>query len=320
MVAFPVILFTTPFSEKTLRLTLKCLVYSTLLATILTFRQGFAILANLKYLRLNTEEFTLMHRVYLGLLLNFCLLSIWEKALTNRKVLARVFMAILFTAILAFEWIIAAKMPLLAVFVSGLLTLNIYWLQTGKKWFMLLFALFLVGLFLAVCFTYPDARVFVYRLIHFTPQLNNPADYDWRNSMDVRRQIWLFFTDAIKTNRAWFAGVGIGDSEQTMRALYCQGQNYWCENMFNAHNQYLNEVLRTGIPGLFLLLAMLLLPLKKAIVARNYLAVAFTILVLLSLLTENLFDRVLGLLFCTLVNTILTQWIVNNRNKAIKIL
>ena len=85
IIAFPLIIFTTVYSEKNTQNTLRTLLISSTLAMLFTFRNGFGMLNDLMNLRLHTEDFTLMHRVYISLLLNFVILGLAEYLLANRK-------------------------------------------------------------------------------------------------------------------------------------------------------------------------------------------------------------------------------------------
>ncbi|MFN8343194.1 MAG: hypothetical protein U0V64_16150, partial [Cyclobacteriaceae bacterium] len=60
----------------------------------------------------------------------------------------------------------------------------------------------------------------------------------------------------------WITGVGTGDENLVLNRCYVvSGVPQMAEGNFNAHSEYLSELLRHGLPGLALLLSALILPL-----------------------------------------------------------
>ena len=68
----------------------------------------------------------------------------------------------------------------------------------------------------------------------------------------------------------------------------------------NFHNQYLQVFAELGLFGIFLLLLMLGLSLKTAIKNKDFVAIAFTILMISLFLTESFLWRQRGVLFFTI--------------------
>lgn len=70
---------------------------------------------------------------------------------------------------------------------------------------------------------------------------------------------------------------------------------------YNAHNQYLTTLFRTGLVGFLMLLLMLFYCLKQGIMTSNKELVYFTLLMSFAMFTESVFERVFGIAFFCLV-------------------
>ena len=103
----------------------------------------------------------------------------------------------------------------------------------------------------------------------------------WRNALQV-----------IKENP--ILGVGIGDTDTELEKQY-QKNNLDFE--YGTHNQYIYAQLSMGIVGLFLLLAMLLVPFYYGIKNRYFPLIGFSVAVMINLLFENMLTRNAGLMF-----------------------
>lgn len=111
---------------------------------------------------------------------------------------------------------------------------------------------------------------------------------------NVRLNIWAA---ALQTPDDYIDhGLGAGQSAQYMIKKYKElDMNYYVNMQYNAHNQYLEEVIEIGIPGLLLfLLAWLSIP----ICARKdgvYTALLVTTIYMMNMLTDCMFGRFCGI-------------------------
>ncbi len=121
------------------------------------------------------------------------------------------------------------------------------------------------------------------------------------NSTNVRFGIYNCAIELIQSN--WLTGVGIGDTQDELNRCYEQyDTDIYKELNFNTHNTFFNFSVTAGILGLIALLALYIKSFKSY---RNWgLAVSFLALVIFSSLTENVFDRQLGIVFFCLFNSI----------------
>lgn len=90
-------------------------------------------------------------------------------------------------------------------------------------------------------------------------------------------------------------GTGLGDGQKVLNQYYIQSNYEW--SGFNCHNIYLDSFLTLGIPGIFLLLAMLFLPLVDAVEQHNPQLMILLLVIIFVGLFESIFSRQLGLMF-----------------------
>jgi len=82
----------------------------------------------------------------------------------------------------------------------------------------------------------------------------------WRGKA-LRVAIWKCSADVLKKH--WLTGVGTGDVQDSLQKTYENRKFYFASmyNRYNAHNEYLQILLATGLPGLLILLSCILYPL-----------------------------------------------------------
>ena len=117
-----------------------------------------------------------------------------------------------------------------------------------------------------------------------------------RNYSDDRYAITHAAVSVIEENMPF--GVGAGDRIDVLTQRYdALGATklYW--RHYNPHNQFLDTLLATGIPGLLILLTVFVSPAIGCLRSRNYLFLTFLLIVVLSALFESIFERQMGITF-----------------------
>lgn len=95
----------------------------------------------------------------------------------------------------------------------------------------------------------------------------------------------------------WF-GVGIGDSQvELMDSYEKMGFKHGVDRTYNSHNQYLTEMLKTGIVGLILFLAVLTQQWKEALKRKDVMQFIFIMTICVFFLTESVLERQMGVAF-----------------------
>ena len=115
-------------------------------------------------------------------------------------------------------------------------------------------------------------------------------------------------------------GYGAGDYHSVQVANYgAEGFEFGESAGFNAHNQYMESLLSTGIPGLLALLFFLLSPLCVALRSRRIFLVALlTAIVMFNLLFESMLERQMGLLFIGLLFPLIVLIMSVEENKFVQ--
>lgn len=148
--------------------------------------------------------------------------------------------------------------------------------------------------FAAMIWILPYTKTKVLKMNDLHYEMNYP-DSVW-NTVTIRLAKWKCASAVIEEHP--LLGVGIGDEYEALMKSYTQHNfSEGLRNVYNEHNQFLASLVATGLPGFSVLIAMLLLPLWKALKHYDYLLLAFLVLMLFSFMTENFLYIQKGVLF-----------------------
>lgn len=137
-------------------------------------------------------------------------------------------------------------------------------------------------------------------LLHFHPRMQEFELSDIKEMRelssyhDVRLNIW---GAALQHPEEYLAhGLGAGQSSNYLSEKYqAAGFDYYVYMHYHSHNQYLEELMEIGLPGLLLfLLAWLSIPICAQKEGR-FTAILFTILFMLNMCTDCMFGRFCGI-------------------------
>jgi len=137
------------------------------------------------------------------------------------------------------------------------------------------------------------------------------------NGVQLRLLQWKFAYQILNENNAWLIGVGPGDSQHLLNKKYADANMYMGNPErkdtgflnYNFHNQYIEELVQSGIIGLVLLLFSCYILIRMAIRIRTIEA-AFTVFMLLCLfVTESSLEMQDGLfLYSFLPSMLLSRY------------
>lgn len=130
-----------------------------------------------------------------------------------------------------------------------------------------------------------------------------------------RSIIWPEATDLIKEN--FWIGVGIGKSVDALVYKYeIIGYDKGVRERFNAHNQFIETFLQTGVFGFLLLVLFFVYGYFIAIKNRNVLYTIFLSIIILYMLVESLFETQMGMVAFAFFNALfLSALSVNKKEK-----
>lgn len=124
------------------------------------------------------------------------------------------------------------------------------------------------------------------------------------HSVLMRWEYWKTAVHIIKGN--WLSGVGTGDVQDAFDLQYEKDKSLLePKYRLRAHNQYLTYGVTFGIIGLSWFFFFLFYPVIKTKMYKNYFYVAFFIIAVLSMLTEDTLETQVGINFFVFFNTIL---------------
>jgi len=137
--------------------------------------------------------------------------------------------------------------------------------------------------------------------ILFSEQASN------KSSRDPRFLIWK---SAIKiAGDKPLIGVGIGDARNELTKEYISlGKEEMIKERLNAHNQFLEVLLESGITGLIFFLTIFVLMFYIAVKDRNLVYGTFTILVFMFFIIESILYRFAGVSFFSLFSFLLIHF------------
>lgn len=147
----------------------------------------------------------------------------------------------------------------------------------------------------------------------YAPILDNNLDF-YQLKMkffNERYYAWKCSIEAINLKSIWF-GYGTGDDIKVLQDCYI---NYKREYVLNSHNIYFSSIIKTGILGLLSLLLLIF----KGLKSKKIIYIGFSLIILFTGLTESLLERQKGVIFFTLICTlILTDLQIKNKDKCVE--
>ena len=131
----------------------------------------------------------------------------------------------------------------------------------------------------------------------------------------ARIKIWTSGLEVVKNN--WWIGVGTGDSQAALQSSYTKNNyRFAFYNNCNAHNQYLQETIAFGIPGLVIFLLCIAVPFFYLLYSKvNSLYLVFLLLFAFVCLSESVLQLNKGIIWYSFFNSLLAFGIPNEGYK-----
>jgi O-antigen ligase len=136
-------------------------------------------------------------------------------------------------------------------------------------------------------------------------QLYNQKEYSrdvYFNGLQFRLLQWRLVYEILNEQHAWWTGLGEKNAQSRLDEQYTKLNMYRGDSTgdrgylgYNCHNQYLQNLLQGGIPGLFLLLLMIFYLFRYASRQSNYTMLGIVLLLIILFFTESVLERQYGL-------------------------
>ncbi len=298
LLIFPLILVNYKISENMLRTTFWYFISSCAIASVYSLVNAI-FKPELFGVEMTNEAIGISH-VYFGLYLSFAIVLLIYLLVTdlNHKVISFV-IVLLIVFFLIVMFILSGKMSIISLFLLAFVAGVVVTVLT-RRW-LRGFVLLCCPLVILIAVFASSSTVRSRFSYLFNKEHHFVGDNAW-SSIGVR------FT-AYKCAREVFAatpilGTGLGDVQHDLNRCY-ENYNFLTVIDTNAHNQYIQILLGSGVIGLFCFLFVLVYPVVHAIRQKNYLYVCFIFLFTLCCLTESLLERQQGVMFYGFFNMIL---------------
>ena len=239
-----------------------------------------------------------IHLPYLGLFFVFSSLILVNKIFENPKnkifinVIRTIGIAVLMISVIAFAARVAVSLFIIAVVLIAFKNIS----NLKRK-------LIFISMFLIATFALLSSPPFKNRIKELTntklilPTMGQPSE-----EVNFRYGIYSCVYEILKDN--WLLGVGVENVQDKLNSCYGKYtyQNFddFKNTTYNSHNQYLDIILKYGIFGLVLFFIFLLWGIKN----NDFNYQIFIFLTLMSLISENIFDRQVGIVFFNLLNSL----------------
>jgi O-antigen ligase len=120
----------------------------------------------------------------------------------------------------------------------------------------------------------------------------------------LRLAIWNCASDVIRQN--FWVGVGSGDVQTELQKSYENRKFYFASryNRYNAHNQFIEQWVMTGIAGFLILVASLLIPLFQNLRSGTLFYSVFLLIFIFYCCTESMLEITKGVVWFSFFNSI----------------
>ncbi len=250
---------------------------------------------------------TLLHLPYLGLLSVFAALWLTLKMFLNKKV--NILSGCLIAFLLLSIYIYSARMALVC-YLIGLLFIIF---KSIKKQILRIMLLVTLPLTALVLFWFSPMKERYVKVVE--KELVLPNKNQLPHEVNYRYGIWYCSFNIAKEH--FFTGVGADKVQQSLNNCYStftyKSYEDFNKQIYNTHNQYVDQLLKFGFFGLILFVGVLFYYFYKASVLYQ----TFVLITAISFLTENILDRQIGVVFVALLNTIFVIYKLNTVEKSI---
>lgn len=307
--AFPILIFASNYNQLQIRKIVISFVSACVLASFIDIFRAFYLYYFQDFNAFFYSEFSyFMHPSYFAMYLVFAQLIIllfypkWLSHLSNVNIKIG-FMSVVFLVAI---FLCSSKMGLITAFLLLPITFFIVLNKQGytKVIIGLIFTFIILIVMAYKVFPRPFERLKVAFKVTSSAEMIDKTDAE---STAVRILIWKESVKLIKENIIF--GTTAGDANDKLVESYeREGLSGALRKKLNAHNQFLQTFIGTGIIGFLVLLLMTLGALIYGFIKKNYILVLFSVLCIFNFLVESMLQSQAGFIFFVFFFCILTQY------------
>ncbi len=307
--AFPILIFASDYKDIQIKKILISFVSGCVLASFINLFRAFYLYFFEDFNAFFYTEFSyFMHPSYFAMYLIFSLLIImlfyptWLINLSNLSVKIGFMSVIFLTSI----FLCSSKMGLITGLLLLPLTLAIILYQHGYK---KIIAGLILTLILSIAVAYklfptPFERIKTALKVTSSTEMIDKTDAE---STAVRILIWKESVKLIKENFVF--GATAGDANDKLVESYeREGLAGALRKKLNAHNQFLQTFIGTGLIGFILLFLMTVGALIYGVLKKNYILTLFSVLIIFNFLVESMLQAQAGFIFFVFFFCFLTRY------------
>lgn len=304
LLLLPIIVATSPrLTPKHIHYILVAYVASLFAVSLFIYREGLAVLLNRNDLT-DLVRLVPMHRPYLGMFCAFAIVALLYLTTVFKRKTVQVVTIILAVYFAFYIYVIYSKMVVIAL---GIVFLAVTFTFISKKLntYVAVSGAILILIASGITLNSNERFSTVYQKIStFEDFSYDEYDVHLVSSINIRYINWGCSLHILQQGSNWITGLGLGNVQDKLQDCY-KDRNPWIyEQKQNAHNEYLEEALRTGIVGLIILIFCFAVPLGLSIYYNNYFYLSFILLFALCSVTESLLSRQAGIMFYAFFNSL----------------
>jgi len=230
------------------------------------------------------------HAIYLGILMVFSNVIFIENLISTKKNKSLLVIAIAITSI---GIILLQSFSVIFSYIIILLSFIIYYYKNiSFKSKILLFIISTFIILFSIKIFIKKAKTFNQNFLLYT--FSDDIDNRNWNSLNIRLAKWECAIEVAHEN--FPLGTGLGCQQIQLNKKYNEkGFVIGMDKKFSTHNQYLHNLVQTGILGLIILLLLYYLSIYTAIKTKNLVFLSLAILLIFTSVTENILSRNKGI-------------------------
>jgi len=237
-----------------------------------------------------TDLSIFMHPSYFAMYVSFALVILFFLFTSSPKKL-KYLISVLIVYLGVFSFLLSSKSGLITfvfIFVTGIFFI----MKKSLKSFLILSVL--IGV-LGLVLLRNDRFIQFKNVVIEQFSVSDTKHTNATESSNERLTIWKTSLTVLKEN--WLFGVGAGDVKYVLNKRYPSSFAVGKEKLFNAHNQFLETWLATGIIGLLILIFMLIWPFYLGIRNKDFLSIGFSMILMVNFMVESVLNSQAGILF-----------------------
>jgi O-antigen ligase len=315
--AFPILICSSNYNEIQIKKIIISFVSGCVLVSVINIFRACFLYFFQDFNAFFYSEFSyFMHPSYFAMYLIFAQLIIilfypkWLSHLSNLNVKIG-FMSVIFLITI---FLCSSKMGLITAFLLLPLTLSVVLYNNGYQKIIIGLLIGLIVLIGVAYKLFPTPFERMKQAFKVTSSVQNIDKTDVESTA-VRILIWKESIKLIENNLVF--GTSAGDAnDKLIEAYKREGLEGALMKKLNAHNQFLQTFIGTGIIGFILLLLMTIGSLIYGFMKKNYILVLFSILNIFNFLVESMLQAQAGFIFFAFFFCILTQYNFHKLNKT----